>query len=220
MPQGMLKKGEEEPSIYAKGAPLVMDGCVARYDRAAIRGHFLATENDAWATLELTNMTISKPKDGMGGKYLIDLGTGSETNSAYTSITLVGCSVEQGDDAKSNNTIKAGTGAVAIYRKNNLTTNLADQRDNVTSCDATASFRWVHAARLLLFANARQANIALKRRHAQTWRAHPRSHCCPAGYYQLAVDAKKCTACAVGRYSAASSNTGCIPFAEPVCTAQ
>jgi hypothetical protein len=37
---------------------------------------------------------MSEPADGMGGKHLIHLGTGSETTSAYASIVLVNCSVE------------------------------------------------------------------------------------------------------------------------------
>jgi hypothetical protein len=124
-----------------------MDGCVARNNWAGSRGHFLTTHDGAWATLELTNVTMSEPEDGMGGKHLIDLSTGSEDNSAYASIVLIGCSVE-GAVAKSN-TIKAGTGAVAIYRNDILTTDPTSRREAVT-CDATASFRWVHAARLLV----------------------------------------------------------------------
>jgi hypothetical protein len=133
--------------IHVKGAPLVMDGCVARNNSARVRGHFLTTEPNAWATLELTNVTMSGPKDKMEGN-LIDLGSGSETNSAYTSITLDGCSVE-GAGAKSN-TIKAGAGAIAIYRNDELTTDPAERREDVSYCDASASFRWVHAARLLV----------------------------------------------------------------------
>ena len=91
---------------------------------------------------------MSEPEDGMGGKHLIDLGTGSDTNSAYASITLLGCSVE-GAGAKGN-TITAGTGAVAIYRNDDLTTDPAAQRNDVSTCDAAASFRWIHAARLLI----------------------------------------------------------------------
>jgi predicted outer membrane repeat protein len=190
-------------AIYIRDASVVLDGCLALKNTVTSEGHFLATHNGDLANLELTNVAMSEPADGMGGKHLINLGTGSTdtatytastfvthsgefttktvhfrtwstitaypdsdtyyTNSwstyipstykaaaydsAYTSIVLVNCTME-GAGAKSG-TIKAGTGAVAIYRNNDLTTDPADRHKNVT-CDATASFRWVHAARLLV----------------------------------------------------------------------
>jgi predicted outer membrane repeat protein len=205
------RAGRAGGAIYVKGAPLVMDDCIARNNSATSQGHFLATYDTAWATLELTNVTMSEPEDGMGGKHLIDLGAGSTTNSAYASITLVGCSVE-GAGAKSN-TIKARTGAVAIYRNENLTTDPAIRRETET-CNSTASFRWVHAARLLIcqceagkYRSQEEACMNLNCTSTQPLLCSA----CPVGYYQSAVDAKTCTPCAVGRYSLASLRaTACI----------
>jgi hypothetical protein len=91
---------------------------------------------------------MSEPKDGMGGKHLIGLPGSSETTPAYALITLISCSMK-GVGAESK-TIKVGTGPVAIYRNDDLTTDPPEQQKSVT-CDATASARWVHAARLLVY---------------------------------------------------------------------
>jgi hypothetical protein len=94
---------------------------------------------------------MSEPGAGMGSEFLIDLGLGSTTNSAYASIALIGCSADS--DAAKAKAIIASVGAKAIYRNDDLTTIAASTswltvREDVT-CDATASFRWIHASRLI-----------------------------------------------------------------------